>query len=92
MEVSQLKRQNYQTLFVSELDKIRNRLGEEKMKEIYRELKREGQEAMSRELVIQLVFRYFSFFDRATFLARHLDLLIPSLFRIKNRKPWENEL
>lgn len=74
-------------MLVSELDEIKRQLGDERMQEIYRELKFEGQEAMSKELIVQLVRRYFSFHDRAKFLACHRDLLIPYLFRIKKQKP-----
>jgi len=79
----------YQKLLVSELDEIKARVGEDRMKEIYMELKVEGQEAMSRELVIQMVSRYFGFWDRIKYLMRHRDLIIPFLFRIKQTSTTE---
>ena len=92
--IHSLKTLKYQKLLVTELDEIKARVGEERMKEIYAELKVEGQEAMSRELVIQMVSRYFGFWQRVQYLARHLDLVIPFLFRIKptSTRQTENEL
>jgi hypothetical protein len=85
-----LKTSKYQTLLVSELDEIKARVGEAEMQNIYRELKPEGQEAMSRELVVQLVSRCFGFWERVKFLTRHRDLVIPYLFRIKPTSTEQN--
>jgi hypothetical protein len=73
----------YQNLLVRELDRLREQVGEAKMQEIYQNLKAEGQEAMSRELILQLISRHFGLRSRIKFLMQHWDLMIPFLFRIK---------
>lgn len=78
-----LKTSKYQTLLEAELKAFETLLGDERMQQIFQELKTSGHEAMSRELVLQLAARYLKFWDRVKFLAQHLDLVIPYLFRIK---------
>ena len=79
-----MKTSKYQKLLISELEEIKARLGEAEMQKTCREFKNEGQEAMSRELVVQLISK-LNLLGRIKFLLRHKDLVIPYLFRVKQR-------
>lgn len=63
------------------LDRIRRRDGDEKAQKIFAECKGDGQEAMSRELVLLIVARHLQGKEKAKFLLKHPQLIFPVIIR-----------
>jgi hypothetical protein len=63
------------------LDRIRRREGDEKTQRIFAECKGEGQEAMSRELVLLIAARHLKGKEKAKFLLAHPLTIFPVIIR-----------
>jgi hypothetical protein len=63
----------YQDLLVELLEKIKQTQGEKKMKQIYEEMREQGKEAMSKELIVKIL-KTLPSQERQKFLALHPEI------------------
>ncbi|KKU60241.1 MAG: hypothetical protein UX81_C0002G0038 [Parcubacteria group bacterium GW2011_GWA2_47_12] len=80
----------YKKLLDAELETLEKQFGAERMKEIFRACKGAGQEAMSREVLMQVLARFFTSGSRAKFFLRHPGLLFPYLLRMRGEFPKDS--
>jgi hypothetical protein len=69
------------------LDRIRRSDGDEKAQKIFTECKGEGQEAMSREVVLLIAARHLQGKEKTKFLLKHPSLIFPVIIRSLRQSP-----
>lgn len=69
------------------LDRVRRHQGDEKAQKIFAECKVEGQEAMSREVILLIAARHLQGKEKAKFMLMHPQLIFPVLIRSLRQSP-----
>jgi hypothetical protein len=69
------------------LDRVRRHQGDEKAQKIFTDCKVEGQEAMSREVILLIAARHLHGKEKAKFMLAHPRLIFPVLIRSLQQSP-----